>query len=612
MQYLDRVLPAGLRRHDRELALAVVLLVSALVNWHFASQSFFVADDILLFEQAVGERFTDLGFLLDVHGDHFAPGRRAVTVLLQQHAPLNYDLTIAGLIAAHSTAIVLLQRILRLLYGARWWTVAVAFAFGVSIVVTTTLEWFSAAILVVPETALCLASIHAYLCWWRTSKTGWLVWSAIALTGAVLFYEKAILAPLYILLIRLFVLESGRHARERIDAIVREWPVWLAYAVPVAGTLVAYALRDTGNGVPHLTAHVVLDYFATAWSAGFVPAIFGIRLPIGGNSAWHTIVVLATEAIVAGAVVASILRRRSAWVPWALVVLVFLLNAVLAFPRLGYGAQLGYVLRYFAETLYFTAIVVPFAFVVPCGRAEATRSLPRLGAPAAASAVLILATCAGFAWASDRAYTRHWTGPVSRSWFEHARGDLDRLHLADDGTTILDSGVPSEVIPFWLVPNRHPPINSLRAILPLMQSGLSFDRIAPRTYRARLDGHFERVEFQRAETVFDHEVCLGEGERRRKIEWVPRQALTYRDFYLVATYATDRGGTPFVRANRGIGYPSGRDLVLDPRPSGGRVLRSIGAIPGGVPTLVGLKFDAGAGHRVCFSRLVVGSFAAVP
>ena len=67
-----------------------------------------------------------------------------------------------------------------------------------------------------------------------------------------------------------------------------------------------------------------------------------------------------------------------------------------------------------------------------------------------------------------------------------------------------------------------------------------------------------------------------------------------------------------MRANRGLGYPPGRDLVLDPRPTGGQILSSIGGIPGGVPTLAGLKFDAGAGHRVCFSRLVVGSFAAVP
>ena len=133
------------------LLLAGVVIAQAILNWHFASQSFFYADDFVAFQDALSGRYSP-DFLFAIHGGHLSPGRRAVTLFLQYHATLDYEFALGLLLVAHSISVVLVQRILRLLFGARWWTLAVAFAYGISIVISPALQWFSAGVLILPST----------------------------------------------------------------------------------------------------------------------------------------------------------------------------------------------------------------------------------------------------------------------------------------------------------------------------------------------------------------------------------------------------------------------------------------------------------------------------
>ena len=346
------------------LVLAAVVIGQAIINWHFASQSFFYADDFVAFQDALSGRYSP-DFLFAIHGGHLSPGRRAVTLFLQYHATLDYEFALSLLLVAHSISVVLVQRILRLLFGARWWTLAVAFAYGISIVISPSLQWFSAGVLILPSTTFALAAIHAYLCWWRTGRRAWLVWSAVAVTGGLLFYIKALLVPLYLLLIRVFLLEPGQSLRDGARGAVREWPAWVLYAIPVAAAITTYLVQGYSDSAKGIAWHTIADYFETAWTVGLVPALFGIRVPVYGDATFHDVVIVSCQLGLIGAAMFSIARRRSAWRPWALLVFVFVLNAVLVFPRLGFGPVLGYTFRYFTESVYFAAIVLPFAFARP-------------------------------------------------------------------------------------------------------------------------------------------------------------------------------------------------------------------------------------------------------
>jgi hypothetical protein len=257
--------------------LAVAVFAQALLNWHFASRSFFLGDDLLYLEEAATGHTAN--FLFQFHGDHFSPGRQALLLFLQRGPGLNFELALGILLFAHSVGVVLLQRILRLLFGTGWWTVAVAFAYGISIFVQPNLQWVSAGALSLPSIAFSLASIHAYLCWWRTRRRGWLTWSLVSFGLGLLFYVKVALVPVYLVLLRVLILEPELPLRERARKVASEWRAWALYAVPAAAILALYAFDPSAGSRTHAPLRLVLDFVKMAWTRAFVPGLLGIRVP---------------------------------------------------------------------------------------------------------------------------------------------------------------------------------------------------------------------------------------------------------------------------------------------------------------------------------------------
>src|SRR4051812_6318569 len=221
------------------MLLAVIVLLQAALVWHFASQSYFFQDDFVSLFHA---RTADLtpGWLIGNQIGRFAPGQRLLTFTLWRVAGFDFTAALAILVAIQSIGVVLVQRILALLFGSRWWTFAVAFAYGTSVLLMPALQWYSAGALTAPEATLALASIHAHLCWWRGGRPGWLWWSAAAMCGALLFSEKAVLVPVWLVLLRVLVLEPGVSPATSARRVAREWRAWLLYVVPLAVYLIVY------------------------------------------------------------------------------------------------------------------------------------------------------------------------------------------------------------------------------------------------------------------------------------------------------------------------------------------------------------------------------------
>jgi hypothetical protein len=82
-----------------------------------------------------------------------------------------------------------------------------------------------------------------------------------------------------------------------------------------------------------------------------------------------------------------------------------------------------------------------------------------------------------------------------------------------------------------------------------------------------------------------------------------------RSWYLRSSYRTNSPTGLPIAADLGLGYPPRLDHSLPPRPHGGEALTELGSLPPpGPATLVEFRVDVPPGRRVCFGRLVVGSF----
>jgi hypothetical protein len=440
---------------------------------------------------------------------------------------------------------------------------------------------------------------------------------------------KVLLVPVYLLLMRVLLLEPGTRVRDGARAAAREWRVWALYALPMAVAIVTYLAKGNyeSRTVP---LGWIPGYLTKAWSVGFVPSLMGIRVPRVGERTLHTAAVVGCQLALLAGVAVSVARDRSAWRAWAVLVVAFVLNALLVIPRLAiYGTDvIVYTLRYFNESVFIALIVIPFAFARPRwalapSRPASAPAWPRFAALAAAALVAYTA----FAWASDVAFDRHWPGRQARSWADNVRGDLDRLERARARPVVLDGPLPRTILPPFVSPNEFPPPSYFSKVLILFNSGLRFDEISDQTYRVRPDGHLQAVRFEPAAggnlrdlhktgfltvtgpaTYAPGGLCLGVTARTSSLEVRPQRALRGRAWYLRTTYVTaSKVGIGLV-IDRGVGYPPVFDRALPWRASPGTQLTELGALPTGVPTLARVRADIPAGQRTCFSRFEFGSY----
>ena len=357
------------------------------------------------------------------------------------------------------------------------------------------------------------------------------------------------------------------------------------------------------------------------------PRCSASECPVYGDATFHDVAIVGSQLALFGAVVLSIARRRSAWRPWALLVFVFLLNAVLVFPRLGFGPVIGYTLRYFAESVYFAAIVIPFAFARPRpeGRSAGSLALPRAAILAPALAALAV-------------YTAFVVGERRGLHPPLARADLpslDREPARRPGR--VGQGSSRAGPAQHRRPDRRPPL--LGGVQPTapgqlarrgpahLPPGPALDQVSARTYRVRDDGHVEAVAFRppagdprallrrgrvalsgAAAIVPGRGLCVGRGARPDSFEWRPAKPLRGQAWYLHATYRTGPGERPEVRIDRGSGYRRRDDRLLAPLPRGRTALVALAGFRAS-STVAGISLGVPGGRQACFTRFVVGAYA---
>jgi hypothetical protein len=357
----------AVRFHPVEwILLAGLIILPTAFMWQFASPSYFFWDDLGHLYLA-HTRDSVWSYAFEPSWGYLAPMYNLTYLATQEIAPLNFDLALAFLLACQAVSAVLLQRVLTLLFGRTWWTYALAFTWAISVAYLPSFMWFAGGVNRIPAITATLASIHGYLCWRATGRRLWIAWSVGAVLLGLGFYLKALLIPLYLVLMRILLLDPTARLRDSLRSLRAEWWVWLAYGAVCVAFLAVYTLGDYLRPQTGVTVIDVLHYLSVFWVEGFSPVVFGVRIPLHGQENWYVIAIVAAQVTLIGLIGWSLVRRRRAWRAWTFLLIATLANALILLGRLSqFGAEfVGYYIYYYTEPALLVALAIAFAFATP-------------------------------------------------------------------------------------------------------------------------------------------------------------------------------------------------------------------------------------------------------
>jgi hypothetical protein len=619
--------PPSRRRAERRLdalILAAIVAVSVAVQYAFAASSFFFADDWGLFHQSLAGGL-DPATLTKSYSPQFAPGHRVLDFIVTRYLP-HFHEALALLLCFHAVSIVLMQRLLALLFGRKWWTFALAFAFGLSMIYAATLWWYASAAHTIPAVTFSLASVHGYLAWRQTGRWGWLAWSLAALCIGLQFYIEAILVPVYLLLLSVLILRPDERLVDRIRAVAREWRIWLLYAVPMVAIVIVWVVGGYSSSLGQTKVSLIPEYLRLAWTDGFVPPIFGVGLTSNEFSQW---IALLGEVAVLVAFGVSLMRRSTAWKAWLFLAIGFALTALMVTSRLGpFGVIVASQTRYYTEAALLVPIALAAAFAVP-RRLDPARPGSSSGAPMrpprpaiAVVAALALAANVALVVFADHGVVDN-DAYANKTWVHNLELGVALARFKDPRPVLLDTPVPPEITAAF-----NPAERLLSYVSVSFLHDVRFNAVAPNTFDVTPNGSVRQVAFVRSaggdlETLrqtgeatltgatWSREAgatCVIGGARAGTLQVQPRAPLRGRHWWVRANYRTPPGVGLRVALNTGVGYPPDWTPRLRAAPVLRTALLRVDPLPTGVPTLGGIKILVPARTKLCFGPVELGWF----
>src|SRR3954452_23936784 len=374
----------------------LVVAVAVAIQGVLAAKSYFTGDDWLHIVRAHDLVATGglpgVDYLGKVVFIHYAPGLRLGYWALEKFAPLDWAAGQAALLVLFAGSILLLDRIFRQLFGERRANLVLLLLFGTSILLVTSFLWFADGLHKLPSTFLSLLAIDTYLTYWRTRSKAALAVSVAAVSLGSLFYMKALLVPLYLVLIRFLFLEE--RPRRVLRIVWAERWTWLAFAPTAAIYLWNYEANYADTSGPAPSLHLLGSYLWVNWFKGVTPALAGVEI---GPQAARSGVVFAAVAQLAliGIVGYSIYRKRSAWRAWVFWGVCFCVNAALVgmgrLATMGVD-RVGKELRYDTEMSWLLPLALGFAFYRDSPEPSRMRAPVRFAVAGAVVAYLVAAT----------------------------------------------------------------------------------------------------------------------------------------------------------------------------------------------------------------------------
>lgn len=603
--------------------LALLAVVTASVA-HFTSKSYFYLDDYLNFHEVERDGLSFSYLTRVVASGHLAPGRRLGDWLIQSFFPLNFGVAQALMLSCLAGSAFVLYRVLVELFGSGPGPLLLTLLYGTSIVHVEVIQWWAAGLLSLPAALLSLVSIFGYLRFYRTASRRWLVVSVAALGVGLLFYVKPLLVPMYLILLRVLVLEPERPLRATVAAAVREWRLWSLYLAPIGVYVSVYLARSSqSSGVPSLGA--IVDYVRLSWVRVFAPGVFGFHIPRGEASSAQQIAIVAVQVVLAGLVAVSLLRFSRAWRAWAFFAIAFLANAMLVgLGRINLlGPDVAYGRRYHVEATFLLPIALGAAFrrarlrragAIPSLVARPLRRRAGWGVITAATAAHLV-----LAWSASGRIMQESPGWAAGRYMGNVDKGLRQLARSGVEPTILDGTVPDYVLSSWMVLGG-PPVNRYSEIFQVFGRSLSFDRPTRVSFAVGSDGRLRPV------TFVDHRggdaaallqsgaltvsgatvevngatVCVRSGPAPGLLELSPGAPPVEGEWYLELAYVSNQQRQLPIYVDRGGGYPSVYDRAVSVEAHKGANVYGLGG-----RRLLRLRLDLPPHLFLCLDRLEV-------
>jgi len=443
----------------RGVVLGGLALIVAQLIWKslFLGHFYFWQDDFHFMELALGNSFS-WGYLTFTEAGHFLPGTLAITWVVTRISLYSWPLASAVTIIMLAGADLAALRLLRTLFGNRPAILIPLTIYLLSPLTLADIRWWSSALEGPPLQIAIFMALTAQVHYVRTRRFRHAVAAAAWVLFGLVFFEKALVLPLFLLGVTSGFLMDGPWPSAIRRCLVSYWRGWALQLTVLVGYIVVFALSLHSSGVrTRIQSAGMFTFISQIVKNTFVPGA------IGGPWQWsasadaefaysHPPAALVwLSVIVAVAVIgASVWSRIHAWRAWA--ILAGWLAAADVAPvlvgrtgELGAGV-LGLETRYVADAVPVLAICLGLAFWPVAGRSEdfdrrfAAASPGQLGRTVAAG--LVGAFVIGSVW-SAQAFQNVTSSSPDRIFVAHARTALAEV---PSGTVIADVPVPQSLL----------------------------------------------------------------------------------------------------------------------------------------------------------------------
>ncbi len=188
------------------LVLATILAVTG-VTYVILRNSAWVYDDNLILSLARSAGFS-WSWINHPIFQHWDPAMNATYSVLLHLFPLDYRWALLAMLVALGVSMFFFERIIGMVIGRGWVSLALCAWFGLSIIWTRGLQWWACGVQAIPSLLCEIICLYGFLRYFSERRDRWIAVSVGALAVGLLFYEKPALMLVYLALTRTLLMSE--------------------------------------------------------------------------------------------------------------------------------------------------------------------------------------------------------------------------------------------------------------------------------------------------------------------------------------------------------------------------------------------------------------------
>ncbi len=421
------------------IALALIVGQGLWRGW-LVGRGFFTQDDFLMFARSNTALSADL--LTQDYSGHLFPGGFLLSWFAAHHAPLDWGVATAEIVALQAVAAGLAWLVLCRLLPDRWARLPILAVYLFCPLALVSTQWWAVAIQFLPVALFLLLAVWAFLARVQDGSRWGAPVVVLATVLGLMFQERAVLYPVVLGFLAVGMASSRTRRRPLGGAVRAHLGLWAALVLVVGAYLFwhrdAAPIDSTSAGSSGDNVALVGNFFFRNLFPGLAggpwhPDVLGNSLVYPPDWA----VVVGTAAVVLLAVWTMVRGGSTAVIGWLLLVVYAFLDAALLFGgRATMGSSFGMLPRYTADILPVMVVVLGLAM----------RDIaPREGRSGRNGALLAVAAYVASCVPTTLVVAPESYNEFSRTYVTNLRDGL----RAEPTAVLFDGLVPREVMTTW-------------------------------------------------------------------------------------------------------------------------------------------------------------------